>query len=373
MGVTGLITTRFQYSERVLAVSPFPPDDLMIRVGVSPEAFPTRAVRETFFADAGRAVHQCIRDVIPHQEGQRILDFGCGSGRMLRWFASEPNVHLTACDIHRPSIEWMQANFASAVRLYASDPAPPLPESDETFDLVYCSSVFSHLTDWAPWLLELRRVLKPGGILVASLHGRGFWDLGFHGAHGAPWDEDSTGILVEQYGDKFDDSWGPAVYVSEWWVREHWGRALDIERFEPTGFGQPDNPSTGQAWLVARKRTSTQPLAPADLESPSTDPRETAAAIRGQRLAYEEVEHLTSYVRSIIHRQAGATPKTKAEGSPTNSLLTEAQEQKRALEAQVADLSRRLVILENSRSWNMTRPMRAIAQKLRASRQPKSV
>ena len=280
----------------------------MIRVGVSPDAFPTRTARETIFANIGEWVHQEIRNAIPHEKGQSILDFGCGSGRVLRWFALEPDLQLTGCDIDHPSIEWMQANFPSAIRLYANEYAPPLPEPDETFDLIYCGSVFSHLTDWAPWLLELRRVLKTGGALVASLHGRGFWDVGFHGARGVQWDEDNTGMLVEHYGSMFDDSWGPAVYVSEWWVREHWGRALDIERFEPAGFGRPGNPRSGQAWLVARKRADGQSLAPSDLESPSTDARETAAALRGRQLAYEEVEHLTNYVRSVSHAQTQPQP-----------------------------------------------------------------
>jgi SAM-dependent methyltransferase len=283
----------------VHSVAAFPPDDLMIRIGVSPDAFPTRDGREKIFANLGLGVHQCVRDAVPHQEGQTVLDFGCGSGRALRWFAAEPDPHLTGCDIHEPSIAWMQANFPPDVRLYANTAAPPLPEGADTFDLIYCASVFSHLTEWSPWLLELRRVLKPGGRLVASLHGRGYWSEGFHGTRGVPWDEDNTGMLVEHYGSTFDDGWGPAVYVSEWWLREHWGRALDIERFESDGFAIPTTLCGGQAWLVARKPATARPLTPADLESPSSDTRETAAALRGRQLAYEELEHLTAYVQSL--------------------------------------------------------------------------
>lgn len=279
--------------------SAVPPDDLMIRIGVSPDAFPTRDTRTRIFDDVGRGAHECIRDAIPYQEGQTILDFGCGSGRVLRWFASEPELHLTGCDIHGPSIAWIEANFPPDVRLYVNQESPPLPESDDTFDLIYCGSVFSHLTDWAPWVLELRRVLKPGGALVASFHGRGFWDEGFHGARGVPWDGEATGMLVEHYGSTFDDGWGPAVYVSEWWVRDHWGRAVDIERFEPVGFGSPANPDAGQAWVLARKPKLPRPLSPSDLESPSSDMRETTSALRGRQLAYEEIEHLTQYMRSI--------------------------------------------------------------------------
>jgi SAM-dependent methyltransferase len=281
----------------------------MIRVGVSPDAFPTRAGREATFESLGNGLHRTIRDAVPHEDGQTILDFGCGSGRVLGRFALEPNLHLTGCDIHTASIAWMQASFPPGVRLYANSEAPPLPEADDTFDLIYCGSVFSHLTDWAPWLLELRRILKPGGALVASLHGAGYWDEGFHGVRGVRWDEDNTGLLVEHYGTSFEEGWGPAVYVSEWWVREHWGRALDIERFEPTGFGV-DDASSGQAWLVARKPQGQRALTPAELKAPSDDPREASAALRAQQLAYEELEHLTDYMRSLnaqlAHAQAAA-------------------------------------------------------------------
>lgn len=295
---------------------PLPPDDLMIRIGVSPEAFPERAARERIYEHVGEWVHQAIREAIPYVGGQRILDFGCGTGRVLRWFASEADVHLAGCDVHSPSIEWMRANFPSSIRLYANDPSPPLPEAEAAFDLIYCGSVFSHLTDWAPWLLELRRVLKTGGALVASIHGSGFWDEGFHGARGVPWDEDDTGMLVEHYGSKFDDSWGPAVYVSEWWVREHWGRAFEIERYEPTGFGLPGNPRAGQAWLVARKPASRQTLTPADLESPSADAREATAAMRGRQLAYEEVEHLANYLRASSRVEPQPAPSTIPDALP---------------------------------------------------------
>jgi SAM-dependent methyltransferase len=54
-------------------------------------------------------------------------------------------------------------------------PDPPLPFPAGTFGLAYAFSVFTHLPadQQRPWLLELVRVLRPGGYLVLSFHGAG--------------------------------------------------------------------------------------------------------------------------------------------------------------------------------------------------------
>lgn len=270
-----------------LQKGPLPAGDLLTRIGVDPTLSEAARIEQFELIGAG-AAQDVLSAVAEMPRPISALDFGCGSGRIMRWLLQE-DIALTGCDIHAPTIEWMRSAYPDDVRLYVSDPRPPLDEADATFDLVYCGSVFSHLPDWAPWLLELRRVLKPGGVLVASIHGRGLWPFGVAGSRGVPWDEDQTGLLVERYGDNFETGWGPAVYVSEWWLREHWGRALEIVRFEPTGFGHPDNRAGGQAWVIARRDGGSEPLQPDDLRRPGEDPRELAAALRAQWLAYEEI------------------------------------------------------------------------------------
>lgn len=274
------------------AKGPLPPDELITRIGEDP-SLPS-STRAAYFDAVGRNAHEDVLAAIADLPRPiAALDFGCGSGRVMRWLLQYDGITLTGCDIHAPTIEWMRSAYPEDVRLYASNPTPPLPEEDSTFDLVYCGSVFSHLPDWAPWLLELRRVLRQGGVLVASIHGRGLWSYGIAGSRGVPWDEDRTGLLVEHFGEDFDTSWGPAVYVSEWWLRAHWGRALEIVRFEPAGFALPENRSGGQAWVVARKRDAGEDgLTVEDLRRPSEDPRELEAALRAQWLAYQEISTL---------------------------------------------------------------------------------
>lgn len=277
------------------ATVPTPPDELMVRVGVSPTYLTTPALRADEFDRRGRDSYADICSSLPPDwqwDGKHVLDFGCGCGRVLRRFLPHiaDGACLHGCDIHEPSIRWMKANYPPGIHLFENTEEPPLHGmADASVDLIYCGSVFSHLTEWAPWLIEMRRILRPGGVLVASLHGRGFWDLGVAGSRGVPWDEDRTGILVEHYGSGFYDGWGPAVYVSEWWLRAHWGRAFEIVRYEPAGFAVPENRATGQAWVVARKPHGNEAITLDLLRSPSEDSRELAAALRGQWLAYEEL------------------------------------------------------------------------------------
>lgn len=277
-----------------VSIGPIPPDELIVRIGVNPGVHADQEARRLRFENIGRGAYAHISAALPSDwgwAGKAVLDFGCGSGRVLRRLLPHvaEGAALTGCDIHEPSMRWLREQYLPAVRLYVNDAEPGLPENDDTFDLVCAISVFTHLTGWAPWLLELRRVLKPGGLLVASVLGRGSWENGLAGARGVPWDEDRTGLLVESYGAGFDDGYGPAVFMSECWLREHWGRALEVVRYEPRGIASQQE-KAGQAWVVASKGLGGDAShAVEDLVAPGDDPREALAPQRAQWLTYDEL------------------------------------------------------------------------------------
>jgi ubiquinone/menaquinone biosynthesis C-methylase UbiE len=80
-------------------------------------------------------------------EGRRVLDFGCGAGRVLRHFAPEAEAggEFWGCDPYPPTIEWLKANLSPPFQFYVSE-ARPLPHPDGYFDLIYAISVFTHIT-----------------------------------------------------------------------------------------------------------------------------------------------------------------------------------------------------------------------------------
>lgn len=102
-----------------------------------------------------------------------ILDFGCGCGRVMRRWAGLSNVH--GCDVSAEAVAWCRANLPFA-RFATNGPVPPLPYADEAFEFIYALSVFTHLVEGQQraWMRELRRVLKPGGLLLITTHGAGY-------------------------------------------------------------------------------------------------------------------------------------------------------------------------------------------------------
>jgi SAM-dependent methyltransferase len=102
-----------------------------------------------------------------------VLDFGCGCGRICRYLAMRPDywtVH--ACEVNPAHVSWLNAHLPT-VQTACSPLDPPLDYDAAQFDLVYALSVFSHLPEQRalPWLTELHRILKPGGLLIITTPG----------------------------------------------------------------------------------------------------------------------------------------------------------------------------------------------------------
>jgi SAM-dependent methyltransferase len=150
--------------------APLPPPSLRLRVSGSDDL--------TSFLEIGQRCSQDIQDIFANvskelQGCEAVLDFGCGCGRVIRWFNQFSNTtRLFGVDIDREAIDWCMQNLPFA-SFKANSGLPPLSFPDEYFDAIYAISVFSHLNERYQfyWLHELRRLVKRGGIVLLSIHG----------------------------------------------------------------------------------------------------------------------------------------------------------------------------------------------------------
>ncbi|MGW9032712.1 class I SAM-dependent methyltransferase [Streptomyces sp. NPDC055722] len=100
--------------------------------------------------------------------GRRLLDAGCGSGP-LSAALRDRGAAVTGIDASAGMLALARRRLGDDADLHVVDLSDPLPFADGVFDDVVASLVLHYLEDWGPTLAEIRRVLRPGGRLIASL------------------------------------------------------------------------------------------------------------------------------------------------------------------------------------------------------------
>jgi SAM-dependent methyltransferase len=104
--------------------------------------------------------------------GECVLDLGCGAGRFVAAL-QRAGADAVGVEIAQAALDRAARNAPGAdLRLLEADGSLPLEHG--SVDLVWCSEVLEHVADTDHVLLEVRRVLKPGGRLLATVpfHGR---------------------------------------------------------------------------------------------------------------------------------------------------------------------------------------------------------
>jgi SAM-dependent methyltransferase len=104
--------------------------------------------------------------------GERVLDLGCGAGRFVRALA-EAGADPVGVELAPAALERARAVVPGA-DLRLVEPDGSLPLEHRSVDLVWASEVLEHVADLGQVLVEIRRVLRPGGRLLATVpfHGR---------------------------------------------------------------------------------------------------------------------------------------------------------------------------------------------------------
>lgn len=178
-----------------------------------------------------------------------ILDFGCGVGRVLRYWSEWPGVAVFGTDISADAIAWDRAHLPFAT-FGQNSLAPTLDYADGSFDLIYALSVFTHLPvgTQMPWFRELLRVIRPGGCLYFTTHGLRYRGL-LSGKDLEAFDADRLVVT----GDEQPGSNICAAFHPEAWVRRELIAAEGLEELAFIPKGAKGNPEQ-DAWLVRKPR-----------------------------------------------------------------------------------------------------------------------
>ena len=160
----------------------------------SPSASYTMGYSEEFqqlLAQRSSETHAAY--LLPHlSPGQRLLDFGCGPGNITVGLARavEPG-EVHGIDMESSQIELAQAAAQagghSNTAFHVGD-ITDLPFEDNFFDVAHCHAVLMHVPDTQGALAEVKRVLKPGGIIASRelIGNSSFMEPGFE-ARGDAW------------------------------------------------------------------------------------------------------------------------------------------------------------------------------------------
>lgn len=228
--VTGLIGPLHRRAERRLAREtavefddgrPMPPAELRVAVAGTANA-PWFSERGRY--DAARFQGLAARHGLSGPLD--ILDWGCGCGRIARWWAPEvvaAGGRFTGSDLNPKLAAWCAANLPG--RYLANRLKPPFNLPAASMDLVYALSVLTHLTEPVAraWLAEAARVLKPGGLALLTFH-----DEDYAAYRGPP--EVQARLAAEPYV-VWNNAAEGSNYMSTWTTRAHF-RALAAEAFE---------------------------------------------------------------------------------------------------------------------------------------------
>ncbi len=182
------------------------------------------------FLHSGRRGAQLVVDLLATQgEGLdqlgRVLDLGCGCGRVIRHLKDCGAGELHGSDCNAKAIAWCQ-RFLDFAEFRVNNLEPPLPYPDAMFGLIYAYSIWTHLTERLQlrWMDEMRRVLAPGGYLLLTVHGRRFVETTQGPGERAAFDRGELVVV----GEALAGSNSCAAFHPEPYVREVLARGFEI-------------------------------------------------------------------------------------------------------------------------------------------------
>ena len=128
------------------------------------------------------------------EPGLEWLDVGCGAGRTYAQWAAPGASRYAGVDLSETAVEQARA---AGIEAHVVPDADQLPFEDESFDAAICVEVLEHLFAPHEAAAEIRRVLRPGGRLIASVPNAIYWRMRLNSVQGM-WNPAGDWKAVEQ-------------------------------------------------------------------------------------------------------------------------------------------------------------------------------
>ena len=168
-----------------------------------------------------------------YEDMQAILDWGCGAGRLLSRFASVQGPAIWGSDVDhdnlnhcRQRLPWAQCQVFPLL--------PPADLQGGLFDLIIGISVCTHLSEdhQRQWLAELRRLSRPGGIVMLSVQGPAQTGL-YRESPDLLRKLERSGFVTKGVNPRINSIIGADAYYldviqSPDHIRQHWGREFTV-------------------------------------------------------------------------------------------------------------------------------------------------
>ena len=113
-------------------------------------------------------MYEATEKLLHPQNGDTILDVGCGNGIMLERIAHACDCHLIGTDISEDALEIARHRIASTNAELLCCPVDDMPLEDETIDKALTINTIYFWDDLADGFQEIARVLKPGGVFLGT-------------------------------------------------------------------------------------------------------------------------------------------------------------------------------------------------------------
>lgn len=228
------------------------PDAIRRKAWYFPDSYPSLSIPEdlrirrvigtpdtTSYLVGGASIARRFEDFLEQQYDQSfsdfssVLDWGCGSGRVSRHLHQQEGIELWGADVDGDNIKWCKQNLPRG-NFVQVPLLPPTSLPSNYFDLIVGISVLTHLNEenQFAWLEELKRISKPGSILILSVQGLPQMGL-YQPTADVIRRVEEEGFVVTGRNDALDEvidnqSYYINVIQSRGYLREKWGRYFTV-------------------------------------------------------------------------------------------------------------------------------------------------